>query len=64
MSRAQEFIEKRLCPPLLHGDERHQQWLREELLKWIPDLEELLRQVESRPVVLDWRDYDPTRILG
>jgi len=42
LSKAQRFIEERLIPPLLHGDEQHQQWLREELRKWIPDLERLL----------------------
>jgi len=43
-SRAQRFIEERLIPPLLHGDEQHQEWLRSELRKWIPDLEVLLRE--------------------
>lgn len=36
---AEQFVEDRLVPPLLHGDKNHQQWLREELRKWIPDLE-------------------------
>jgi len=44
MERAEKFIEDRLIPPLLHGDENHQQWLREELRKWIPDLEKLLNE--------------------
>lgn len=39
---AKQFIESRLVAPLLHGDEQHQQWLREELRKWIPDLQTVL----------------------
>lgn len=42
MNPAEKFIEDRLTPPLLHGNDEHQQWIREELRKWIPDLEKLL----------------------
>ena len=44
---AQKFITDRLVPPLIHGDEKHQQWLRDELQKWIPALEEQLN-IESQ----------------
>lgn len=37
---ATEFIEDHLVEPLLHGDEKHREWLKEELRKWIPDLAE------------------------
>lgn len=50
MSTAKQFIEDRLVPPLLHGDEQHQQWLRDELRKWIPDLEAL---VEKRSISVE-----------
>ena len=36
---AREWIEERLVPPLMHGDVAHQEWLRGELRKWIPELE-------------------------
>lgn len=49
MTKAEQFIEERLHPPLLHGDEKHQEWLKEELRKWIPDLEKLLKEI-SGPV--------------
>lgn len=39
---ATEFIEMHTVPPLLHGDEQHQAWLRAELQKWIPALADLL----------------------
>jgi hypothetical protein len=39
---AKNFIEERLRPPLLHGDQAHQEWLETELRKWIPDLADLL----------------------
>jgi hypothetical protein len=39
---ATNFIDERLTPPLLHGDEAHQLWLAKELQKWIPDLAQLL----------------------
>lgn len=42
MTSAEQFIEDRLKPPLLHGDAEHQEWLRQELRKWIPDLEQLI----------------------
>lgn len=47
MLTAEEFVEMRLVPPLLHGDAQHQEWLREELRKWIPDLEKLLNENRS-----------------
>lgn len=47
MTKAEKFIEDRLVPPLLHGDDPHQQWLREELRKWIPDLDALLGQRDT-----------------
>jgi hypothetical protein len=47
MTKAEEFIESRLIPPLLHGDEKHQQWLKEELRKWIPDLQKLIEQEKA-----------------
>lgn len=43
LRKANNFIEERLKPPLLHGDEAHQEWLKTELRKWIPDLYDLLR---------------------
>jgi hypothetical protein len=52
MNAAEEFIESRLVPPLLHGDEKHQAWLKEELRKWIPALQELLQNKENEVHVL------------
>lgn len=46
-SYAAGFIEDNLRPPLLHGDEKHQEWLSEELRKWIPDLAEMLEEYKN-----------------
>lgn len=39
---AEDFIDTHLEPPLLHGDEQHQEWLSLELRKWIPAIATLL----------------------
>jgi hypothetical protein len=41
------FIEDHLEPPLLHGDEKHQEWLSIELRKWTHDIAEMLEEYKN-----------------
>jgi len=41
---AENFIDERLVPPLLHGNEDHQLWLAKELRRWIPEIAALLEE--------------------
>lgn len=45
---AQEFIDQ-LFAKIQHGDDKHQQWLKDELQAWVPVLEENFAPISSEP---------------
>jgi hypothetical protein len=58
---AENQIEGMLHPPLLHGDEKHQEWLKAELRAQIPSLIERLRSALEAMLADMQKDYEGMR---